>query len=246
MTRLYGVDRRSKRAREALDDVDYAHKLNAEEQDWLRMFLRGTTAGSLDDMAELVGHDKRKLAKLSQEIAAERDASERDLMTTCVNVRELSPDNEEFEDAADKTLYSVRCDRCLKLSNRCTCPARQRHPRYSPQDYQGVPRDEDVMLGELDLKRRMQAYDLLPYGTSPRDLEQGHTVKICLPMHALKEGWGYVLDYRPMTDEYLIRVMDRVGLKDKDGKEPKAVVCWVKPSGLRRFKLQACAKDSES
>ncbi len=232
------VNRRSKAAREALDDLDYTHKLDSESAEWLQTFMRATVANSMDDMATLVGGDRDKLAQLQSKVFAEDRAKRRDLMYMGTRVaEELDID----EAGALVTVHSdqfdtLKCGVCFREP--CECDGdRQRLNRYGAADYLPAERTEDMQLSELELAQRMQAYSLQPYGDSPKGLEQGHTVKICLPYHLLDKAWGYVLDYRPMTGEYLVRSMSRKGLRDKDGTSPVATVLWVKPNALRRFRL---------
>lgn len=227
------VNSRTKAAREALRDIDYADKLSATDSAWLETFMRATAANSVDDMAALVGNDPRKLARLQNQIFDEDNARRRDI--TYVGSRLDVTD--EFDGDQTAGLGAslgdvVRCGRCLQTQ--CECGPRFRLNAYGQEDYLPLQRDEDMMLSEIELAKRMQAFDLLPYGDAPKDLKVGQAVKVCLPHHLLDKALGYVLGFRPVSGEVLVRSMSKSGLKDKDGTRPRATVLYVKPNGLKR------------
>lgn len=229
------VNRKTKAAREALGDIDYEDKLNEEEAAWLETFVRATVTNSVDDMEILVKGDGQKLAKLQRELFAEDHAKRRDICYVGTRV-DMEDDLVSFGDARSVDFgQSINvCRRCMK--KRCCCgPRFQVQPKkYDQADYVPIERTEDTMISELDLAKRMEAFDLLPYGDSPKGLEQGHAVKICLPHHLLDKALGYVLAFREVSGEMLVRSMSKTGLRDKDGTRPAATVLYVKPEALKR------------
>jgi hypothetical protein len=215
-------------------DIDYADKLSEADQLWLETFVRATSANSVDDMATLVNNDPVKLASLQKRVFSEYEAARRDIMFMGNRV-DLADGLDDAPDLAALTSASfdgMKCGRCLK--NKCECGPRFRVPRYEPSDYLPAERNESTVIGEIELAQRMEAFDLLPYGDSPKGLEQGHAVRVCLPHHLLDKAYGYVLTFREVSGDYLVRSMSKGGLRDKDGVRPQATVLYVKPDALKR------------
>ena len=230
------VTRRAKASRDGVADIDYEHKLSKDEKEWLQTFMRATVATSMDDMAALVGNDKDKLAKLQKEIFDEDNAKRRDVtyVGTRVELEEgLDSDNIEILNSPSDVQV---CHRCCRRACKCGPRFRAFAPSYAQNDY--LPQDwsEDRAIDTLELRERMDAFDLLPYGDKPKGLEQGHAVKVCLPHHMLDKALGYVLMFRPVSEEYLVRSMSKQGLRNPDGTRPKATLLYVKPSGLKRVR----------
>lgn len=235
------VSRKTKAAREAIADIDYAHKLKGADAQWLEVFMQATVNNDIDAMAILVDQDPAKLARLQRQVYAEDHARRRDV--TYVGQR---VDVDGDMDGPNLVTFMAgempddapvhRCRRCMLRNCKCGPRFNIEVKQYDHNDY--IPKDfnEDAAISELELTKRMEAFDLLPYGDSPTGLEQGHAVKVCLPHHLLDKAVGYVLMFRPVSGEYLVRSMSKAGLRDKNGVRPKATLLYIKPSGLKRIR----------
>lgn len=224
--------------KETVADIDYYAKLTPKEREWLDTFIMATAGNDMDAQDRLADTPAKfsRLYKSSYEAA---HARERDIMTVFTRVpNEIEPDDDALNEVAkirSNVLEHYKCSRCLSKPDECECPTRQRNQPYGREDYVPVEENEDHLLAVIDVKRRIAAYDLLPYGNNPTDLRPGHTVQICLPLHLFKDAWGLVRAYRKDDDKYLIEVKSKRGLRDRDGTVPKEICVWVSPKGLRRY-----------
>lgn len=241
------VARGRRAVRDLIDEIDYVAKLSPPEKEWLEIFVEATAGNGMDAQAALTGTPER-FRKLYTEVYQEHNARQRDMAIKFTRLTLLDGDAEQDDDGESDVLikalvrskseffYGYRCTRCLSRATTCVCPKRERNSPYSMEDYTPIEVTEADMVGALDIKRRIQAYDLLPYGDSPKDLDVGHPVQICLPHHLFKDAWGYVIDYRPMNNTYLIEIKSKSGLRDRDGVRPEQITMWVSPDGLKRYR----------
>jgi hypothetical protein len=237
------VLRVTKRAKDAVRDIDYADKLNEAEREWMEVFINAHYSNDTDSQFALARNSKRA-KEWGREVSRANNAFGRDLANKFTRLALPTEDAETGEEAAadaqaltrtSENFTHYKCTRCLKKAPLCQCPAKRAQP-YGIEDY--IPAEtsfEDAMT-ELDQLAREKAYDLLPYGTNPEGLKVGHKVVICLPHHYLKDRTGTVLAYRKWTNEYLIEA-DRPGLKHRDGSQSPTTLCWVRPEALKRPKL---------
>ncbi len=238
---------RSRRAvRDLIDEIDYVAKLTQAEKEWLEVFVDATAGNNMDAQAALTGTPER-FRKLYTEVYQEHNARARDMANKFtrapfIDGESMDADNGDewminmLVQAKSEFFEHYRCSRCLARASTCVCPKRERNSPYCMEDYTPVELTEDDMVNALDIKKRIQAYDLLPYGNSPKDLSTGHPVQICLPHHLFKDAWGYVIDYRATDGSYLIDIKSRSGLRDRDGVKPDKITMWVKPEGLKRYR----------
>lgn len=244
MQRLKGNTYR-RAVRDTIADIDYVAKLSPDERDWLEIFVDATAGNNEDAQACLAGTPE-KFKKLHKAVYDEHNARARDMLNKFSRApykesSELDEDEYIIERVAQvrsSVFQHYRCSRCLRNPEKCECPARQRHKPYGMDDYTPVEQTEDELVSALDLKKRMQAFDLLPYGDNPPDLKPGHTVQVCLPHHLFKNAVGQVLAFRQWDGAYLVDVKTKQGLRDREGKAPKQSLLWVKGPGLKRAKLK--------
>lgn len=231
--------------RELIGDIDYVAKLNEAEREWLEVFVAATAGNNMDAQAALTGTPER-FRKLYLTVAGEHNARNRDIASKFTRVKfedELDDNGENgntlisaLVQARSDIFQHYRCDRCLLRADKCVCPKRQRYSTYGLEQYFQIEESDERAIARIDLKRRMQAFDLLPYGENPKDLQPGNVVKICLPYHLFKDAWGHIVEYRPMDGKYLVRVMSKKGLRDRDGAAPKEITMWVAPTGLSKYR----------
>jgi hypothetical protein len=236
--------------REFVDDIDYVSKLSLEEKEWLEVFVDAVAAFSTDAIAALAGTPERfrefYLAVSRAHDARRRDVSwvyRRALVRDSDTGPDVDPEDPSLELPTLEDLVTAksahfkyfRCGRCLSTADVCACPKRERHASYGPESYMPLAASEEDMLACLDIKKRIQAYDLLPYGDSPKGLLKGHAVQICLPHHLFKNAWGYVVEKREVDGAFLVEIKSRKGLKDADGTVPKQTFMYVQPNALRRY-----------
>jgi hypothetical protein len=236
---------RSRRAvRDMIDDIDYVSKLSEAEKEWLEIFV-AAVAGNDDNAQAALSPTPDKFRQLYLAISREHNARRRDLMgvySKAPYVEQAAPgfENDEWTIEAMSHVRSeffkhYRCSRCLAPADKCACPRRQRNKPYGIEDYTPMEESEDTMIAAIDVKRRIQAYDLLPYGTNPQGLRSGQPVQICLPMHLFKDAWGILLGQR-QDGKWLVEVKSRRGLRDRDGSAPETITVWVAGEGLRRYR----------
>lgn len=240
--------------RELIADIDYVGKLSEAEREWLEVFIDATAGNNTDAQAALTGTPK-KFEKLYAECYAESNARGRDLMGKFSRAPFLESPDSSVGEEDDWTIEAMaktrseffkhyRCSRCLAPAEKCDCPRRQRNSPYGMEDYTPIEECEDTMIAAVDAKRRIAAYDLLPYGDNPPGLKVGHAVKVCLPHHLFKNAWGVVIDVRPAENSYLVEVRSKHGLRDRDGELPKQALCWVPGEGLKRYRPQLAANQA--
>lgn len=232
MTNVY-VNKKA--VREVLADIDYKGKLNASERLWLDTFVAATAGNDMQAQAIIAPTDAA-FRKLYVDSYEENNARDRDIMNK--NARVSNADVATVDsllDAGSDQFEYLRCDRCQSKAADCRCPARGRNSPYGREDYTPISENEDTTVAAIDLKRRMAAYDLLPYGDNPPDLAVGHVVQICLPVHLFKNAWGRVREFRAQDGKYLVVVQSKRGLRNRDGTLPKEITIWVSPTGLRRY-----------
>ena len=237
--------------REFIDDIDYVAALNPVEKEWLEVFVDAVANMNMDAMAALAGTPERFKDFLAWACARD-NARRRDISWTFKRVDVRDSDAELDTDAAiplptvedllvakSEFFKEYRCVRCLTTAKECVCPRQKYATSYGPESYMPLAACEDDMVACLDVKKRIQAYDLLPYGNCTNELLPGHTVQICMPHHLFKNAWGVVVERREQDGSYLVEVKSRKGLRDADGTLPKRVTMYCKPIELRRYQPSA-------
>jgi hypothetical protein len=237
------VLRITRRAKDAVRDIDYADKLNEAEREWMEVFINAHYSNDTDSQFALARNSKQA-REWQLAVSRANNAYGRDMANKFTRLALPVEDQEEGEETAadaqalDRTSVNFphyKCSRCLKRADACYCPSKRAQP-YGITDYLPAETSFEEALTEVELASRERAFDLLPYGTNPPDLKPGHKVVICLPHHYLKDRTGTVVAYRRWTNEYLIEA-DRPGLKHRDGSQSKTTLCWVRPEALKRAKL---------
>jgi hypothetical protein len=251
LTKNLEVNYSKRFVREFVEDIDYVARLDPAEKEWLEVFVDAVANMNMDAMAALAGTPERFKDFLawacSQDNARRRDISWKFKL---VDVRDSDSEQDTDTDTVIPTIEEViiakseffkqyRCTRCLTTAKDCTCPKQVYRTSYGPESYMPLAACEDDMLACLDVKKRIQAYDLLPYGNCTNDLLPGHTVQICMPHHLFKNAWGVVVERREMDGSYLVEIKSRKGLRDADGTLPKRVTMYAKPIELRRYQPTA-------
>jgi hypothetical protein len=236
------VLRITRRAKNAVADIDYADKLSTEERVWMEIFVAANYSNDTDAL-DLLATGPKQRKSWAKSVSAANHAFGRDLSNKHTKLR-FPVDGAEDEGAEETDAALTRssnnfkfykCARCLKRGDDCRCPTKRAQP-YGREDYMLAETSVEDAYSEADAALNEKAYDLLPYGTNPQDLKVGHKVVICLPHHYLKDRTGTVKEFRKLTGEYLIAA-DRAGLKHRDGSQSTVTLCWVRPEGLKRAKL---------
>lgn len=250
MAKKITILRVTRRTKDAVKEMDYLNKLDEPEREWMEVFLAGYYGADTNAQAALTGNIA-KARKLSRETSRANHAYSRDIYNKFVRLSLTSASEEEIEGSeADEfpqlnsgDFQHYKCARCLKKAEGCHCPVRQRNKPYGVEDWIPAVTCPETAYAEAEEALNAKAYDLLPYGDNPTDLVPGRKVLICLPHHYLKDRPGTVRAYRIWTDEYLIEA-ERQGLKHRDGTQAPTTFCWVKPTGLKKFKLASKHKDA--
>jgi len=235
------VLRITKRAKDAVRDIDYADKLSKPEREWMEIFIAANYSNDVEGLT-ILQPNKAKARAWGKAVSGANNSSCRDMANkhTRLSLPAAGEEGADEEQASlDRTSANFsfyKCGRCLKRGDTCVCPAKRAQP-YGKEDY--MPTEisvEDALINEIDRAKHEAAFDLLPYGTNPPDLKPGHKVVICLPQHYLKDRTGTVVEYRKVSGEYLIAA-DRPGLKHRDGSQAPTTQVWVRPEALKRAKL---------
>ncbi len=237
------VLRETKRARDAVRDIDYAGKLGEAEREWMEIFIAGHYSNDSAAQVALTGSVPAAKAWSKKVNRANKDSS-KDVANRSIRLSFAPTSDVEGEEVREYPAISsadfqhYRCTRCCKRSDGCKCPAVQRHKPYGMEDYLPTETSLEEAFADATEALTEKAYDLLPYGTNPEGLKPGHKVDVCLPHHYLKDRSGTVVTYRKWDDTYLIDA-DRPGLKGRDG-TPQAptTLCWISPKALKRHQLR--------